>query len=70
MSSPERSSVAPRGYPGPGYTIGGGYDDPYYAAYTPRTGAITPVIDEEARWISISYLCPNVLKKNNKKNIL
>ncbi|XP_073977156.1 coiled-coil domain-containing protein AGAP005037 isoform X29 [Rhodnius prolixus] len=48
MSSPERSSVAPRGYPGPGYTIGGGYDDPYYAAYTPRTGAITPVIDEEA----------------------
>ncbi|XP_073977153.1 coiled-coil domain-containing protein AGAP005037 isoform X26 [Rhodnius prolixus] len=49
MSSPERSSVAPRGYPGPGYTIGGGYDDPYYAAYTPRTGAITPVIDEEAR---------------------
>uniref|UniRef100_A0A146L3D3 Coiled-coil domain-containing protein CG32809 n=2 Tax=Lygus hesperus TaxID=30085 RepID=A0A146L3D3_LYGHE len=49
MSSPERSSVAPRGYPGPGgYTSASSYDDPYYAGYPPRAGAITPVIDEEA----------------------
>lgn len=50
MSSPERSSVTPRGYPGPGgYNQGSSYDDPYYAGYPPRAGAITPVIDEEAR---------------------
>ncbi|XP_024083467.1 coiled-coil domain-containing protein AGAP005037 isoform X16 [Cimex lectularius] len=49
MSSPERSSVTPRGYTGQGFTPGSGYEEPYYAGYTPRTGAITPVIDEEAR---------------------
>ncbi|XP_024083462.1 coiled-coil domain-containing protein CG32809 isoform X11 [Cimex lectularius] len=48
MSSPERSSVTPRGYTGQGFTPGSGYEEPYYAGYTPRTGAITPVIDEEA----------------------
>ncbi|XP_024083461.1 coiled-coil domain-containing protein CG32809 isoform X10 [Cimex lectularius] len=49
QTSSERSSVTPRGYTGQGFTPGSGYEEPYYAGYTPRTGAITPVIDEEAR---------------------
>lgn len=36
MSSPERGSR-------------GGYEDPYYSQYAPRSGSITPVIDEEIR---------------------
>ncbi|XP_024083455.1 coiled-coil domain-containing protein CG32809 isoform X3 [Cimex lectularius] len=48
QTSSERSSVTPRGYTGQGFTPGSGYEEPYYAGYTPRTGAITPVIDEEA----------------------
>lgn len=36
MSSPERSTR-------------GQYEDPYYSQFAPRSGSITPVIDEEAR---------------------
>lgn len=48
MSSPERGG--PRAYPSP-YSAGGpgAYEDPYYSQYAPRSGSITPVIDEEAR---------------------
>jgi hypothetical protein len=49
MSSPERGG--PRGYPAAAYPPGGpGYEDPYYSQYASRSGSITPVIDEEARW--------------------
>lgn len=39
MSSPERGSR--------------GYEDPYYSQYAPRSGSITPVIDEEIRYLDI-----------------
>lgn len=49
MSSPERGG--PRVYPAAAYPPGGpGYEDPYYSQYASRSGSITPVIDEEARW--------------------
>lgn len=52
MSSPERSGGAPpRPYPA-GYTPTP-YEDPYYSQYGSRTGSITPVIDEEARYTNL-----------------
>lgn len=52
MSSPERGGGAPpRSYP-PSYAASTTpYEDPYYSQYSSRTGSITPVIDEEARWV-------------------
>ncbi|XP_065349124.1 coiled-coil domain-containing protein CG32809 isoform X21 [Cloeon dipterum] len=44
MSSPERGRQPYSNYP-----PAGAYEDPYYAQYGPRSGSITPVIDEEAR---------------------
>ena len=49
MSSPERGG--PRAYPAAAYPPGPGYEDPYYSQYASRSGSITPVIDEEARWV-------------------
>lgn len=50
MSSPERGGT--RGYPSYAPPGGSSYEDPYYAqGYGSRTGSITPVIDEEARWV-------------------
>jgi hypothetical protein len=49
MSSPERGG--PRAYPAAAYPPGPGYEDPYYGQYASRSGSITPVIDEEARWV-------------------
>lgn len=49
MSSPERGSRY-------GYNQGGAYEDPYYAQYGSRTGSITPVIDEEARYVRLIRL--------------
>jgi hypothetical protein len=49
MSSPERGG--PRSYPAAAYPPGPGYEDPYYSQYASRSGSITPVIDEEARWV-------------------
>ncbi|CAB3372729.1 Hypothetical predicted protein [Cloeon dipterum] len=43
MSSPERGRQPYSNYP-----PAGAYEDPYYAQYGPRSGSITPVIDEEA----------------------
>lgn len=42
MSSPERVSR--------------GYEDPYYSQYAPRSGSITPVIDEEIRLVRFEFL--------------
>jgi len=47
MSSPERGGSRNYGY----NQAGGTYEDPYYAQYGSRTGSITPVIDEEARYV-------------------
>lgn len=38
MSSPERGSR-------------GGYEEPYYSQYGTRGGAVTPIIDEEQRFV-------------------
>jgi len=50
MSSPERGRQPYSNYP-----AAGAYEDPYYAQYGPRSGSITPVIDEEARYVSTLY---------------
>lgn len=39
MSSPERGSR-------------GGYEEPYYSQYGTRGGAVTPIIDEEQRYLT------------------
>lgn len=41
MSSPERGTR-------------GGYEEPYYSQYGTRGGAVTPIIDEEQRYIITS----------------
>lgn len=52
MSSPERGSR--------------GYEDPYYSQYAPRSGSITPVIDEEIRYLDINNKSDNyTTTKNN-----
>ncbi|XP_049769735.1 coiled-coil domain-containing protein AGAP005037 [Schistocerca cancellata] len=49
MSSPERGGPS-RAYAPPYAPAGASaYEDPYYSQYAPRSGSITPVIDEEAR---------------------
>ncbi|KAF0773366.1 coiled-coil domain-containing protein isoform X7 [Aphis craccivora] len=50
MSSPERASSR-TGYTAAPYMSPGGssFDDNSYYGYGPRTGSITPVIDEETR---------------------
>lgn len=50
MSSPERGRQPYSNYP-----AAGAYEDPYYAQYGPRSGSITPVIDEEARYVAKVY---------------
>lgn len=51
MSSPERGGGVGSGsgrYPPGPYSAGSSYEDPYYSQYS---GTVTPVIDEEARYV-------------------
>lgn len=42
MSSPERGTR-------------GGYEEPYYSQYGTRGGSVTPIIDEEQRYVDIQF---------------
>lgn len=55
MSSPERGAGVGAGsgrYPPGPYSGGSSYEDPYYSQYS---GTVTPVIDEEARYVLLEF---------------